>query len=330
MLMLKTSLIWYLTVLVFLGGCAATVPMPEPPPLEAEWGSGLALPAEIRQALDQSSLSSMESPDGTKVPVRMFGLDGSATPVIMVHGQQSHSGWFVQSAVYLASLGHPVYSIDRRGSGLSRLPRGDSKDFHEWSDDIYAVVQRVNLRHEHAQVLVVGHCFGAIPAIVFAQEYPHLVKALIFTTPEIFTLTGITASQTTKIIFSGSGSRDYYFPAPLDPTLFSDLSEYENFIAADPLGLTAVTGDFYWQTLRARNYLQGRGERLTMPLFVGFAGEEDPVADNARTRVWLNRLPSQFKTEMRYPDSRHVLEFSREKDAFFADLRRWLAWVEER
>jgi len=318
-----------LLLVLCLFGCAASVPTPPPPDLQADWGTGLPLPAGLATALPQGKVAALEGSDGILVPARIFNPDGSATPVIMVHGLQSHSGWFVQSAAFIGALGHPVYAIDRRGSGLSRQRRGDSKDFHDWSDDIHDVTRRVLLRHGGSQVLVVGHCFGAIPATIFAEGHPQMVKGLILTTPGIFTHTSIPFSQVLKIIFSAPGKRDYHLPSPLDPSLFSELDEYERFITADGLGLTSVSGDFYWQVHRARSYLLQHDRELNMPLLVAFAGE-DPIADNEKTRTWLSRLPSPFRSELRYADARHILEFSQEREAFFADLARWLAWVEER
>src|SRR5262249_2375614 len=63
--------------------------------------------------------------------------------VILIHGLQSHAGWFVESRAgeQLAAQGLAVYAPDRRGSGCSAGPRGDIASFHEWYSDLADVVR---------------------------------------------------------------------------------------------------------------------------------------------------------------------------------------------
>ena len=247
----------------------------------------------------------------------------------MTHGLQSHSGWFAQSASFLGSLGHPVYVIDRRGSGASLAPRGDTKDFHDWIADIRIVARRAMERHGYQQIYLLGHCFGAIPATLFATSHPDQLKGLILTTPGLYTHTSIPFSQKLKIALTWPGQRNYYFPVPLDAEEFSELPEYELFAATDPFALRAVTGDLYWQIHKARQQIKSDSHKLTMPLLVGYAGQ-DGIADNAKNQQWLTAAPSISKTAIIYREARHILEFSLERDRYFTDLRNWLSWQEER
>ncbi len=284
------------------------------------------MPEPLREALGNGGLEFLPGPGGYAVPVRTYGLAGRRPPVVLTHGLQSHSGWFAQSAAFLAGLGHPAYALDRRGSGLSQAPRGDVKDFEAWAEEILAVVEEARRRHGAGQVYLVGHCFGAIPAAVFAGSHPELVKGLVLTTPGLHTRTSVTVGQALRIFFSASGKRDYYLPVPLETQWFSELPEFEAFVAGDPLALRAATGDLYWQIHRARRAVAEPGG-LRMPLWMGLAGE-DPIADNGANEAWFLRVPSPRKTLVRYEDARHVLEFSPVRERFFGDLAAWLAWVE--
>lgn len=318
-----------LGLVLLLSACATTVAPPPLPDPNIDWQSGAELPAAIRDGLKGSSILNIAAEDGIIVPARLFGADGSRTPVLMVHGLQSHSGWFSQSAAFIASLGHPVYVIDRRGSGMSQDTRGDSKSFMGWVADIEAVRNFAIKQHGGSQIFLLGHCFGAIPATAYAETNPETIKGLLLTTPGIYTHTSIPFSQTLKIIFTSTGQRDYYFAVPLDADQFSEIPDYEPFIAADPLALRAVTGDLYWQIREARKYIINNSDRLTMPMIVGFAGE-DEIADYPNNKKWLNKVPAEDKTEITYSDARHILEYSLEKDNYFDDLRQWLARIEER
>jgi alpha-beta hydrolase superfamily lysophospholipase len=313
--------------IIFLTGCAATVAPPAVPSADLDWSVTKEIPATIRNSLQESSLKTVAAGEGAGIPIRVFGPEGSRTPVAMIHGLQSHSGWFSQSAAFIAALGHPVYVIDRRGSGLSQAARGDIKDFMDWATEIHTVAELAMAEHGNNQLFVLGHCFGAIPATVYAEEHAATVRGLILTTPGIYTHTSIPFSQTLKILFSSPGERNYYFPVPLDPNQFSELPEYEPFIAGDPLALRAVTGDLYWQIHRAREYIKSHVTSLQMPILVGMAGE-DEIADNQENRKWLATVPADDKTLTVYPDARHILEYSTVREEYFKDLARWLARIE--
>lgn len=320
--------VFLLLLSVLASGCAASIPPSEPLDLSESWGKELPLPKEMAAALAKGEVAYLPGTGEAAIPVRIFGAAGTLTPVLMTHGLQSHSGWFVQSAALLATRGHPVYAFDRSGSGLSRAPRGDSKDFMAWNREIDAVVTEAMKRHGTGQVYLLGHCFGAIPAAVYASEHPDRIRALILTSPAIYTHTTLAWRQTVRILLGPAGSMDFAVPSPLETEWFSELDDYKRFIAADPLALREATGDFYWQIFRARRYLAANTEKFTMPVFVALAGG-DPISDSEKNSDWYQSLPSARKALIRYGSARHILEFSPERDRFFADLDRWLASVEE-
>src|SRR4051794_21782947 len=81
--------------------------------------------------------------------------------VVLVHGLQSHAGWFLDAGVALAARGLAVYAPDRRGSGRSLSARGDIGDYRAWFEDLEEVVRAARADHSEAEVHLVGHCFGA-------------------------------------------------------------------------------------------------------------------------------------------------------------------------
>jgi len=287
------------------------------------WEATITAPPDLKMALTGGQVAHLPSGGAAPIPVRVFGKDGKKTPVIMAHGLQSHSGWFAQSAAFIAGLGHPVYSMDRRGSGLSQSKRGDLKDFKEMIADITTVRNFVTARHAKDRLYLLGHCFGAIPATAYAAEYPGSLKGLILTTPAIYTKTSIPFRYKLKIAFSRSGRRNFMVPSPLKTSWFTELDEYEEFIKSDDLSLQEATGDFYYQIHKARKYIYKHRDRFTMPIFLGIAGE-DPICDNERTIKFFNNLPSQDKDRVEYEDARHILEFSSVKETYFRDLAQWL------
>jgi alpha-beta hydrolase superfamily lysophospholipase len=293
-----------------------------------EWVDRVQAPEALRSAVLEGRVEMLPAGSRPPIPVRIYGDAGLLPPVVMTHGLQSHSGWFAQSAVHIAGLGHPVYAFDRRGSGLSESPRGDMKDYREMVEDIAVVADLAASRHGHPQFYLLGHCFGAIPATAFACAFPQRLKGLILSTPAIYTRTGIPVFQTLKIFFTPSGRRNFRIASPLDPSWFSELDAFESFIRSDDLALTDATGDFYYAVHSARRYIYKSTERIEMPVFMAIAGE-DPICDNHRNIGFFETLPADDKLLVTYEDARHVLEFSPERERFFDDLAWWLTREEK-
>jgi acylglycerol lipase len=276
-----------------------------------------ALPAPV--FLDQA--------DDWPIAYRPYGLEGPNLPVLMLHGIESHSGWFTRSAAYIAGLGHPVYAMDRRGSGASDAPRGMCTSYQEMLADVEVLARSIMSAHQCSQVHLLGHCFGAIPATAFACMHPALLKSLSLSTPAIYTKEGPAMGDKLKIFWSVLSGRDQRIPVSLTADLFSDLPEFVRFINNDKLTLKNASTRLYWEAVQARKYIHANERQLTMPIFMALAGK-DRICDDAKDQHFFDRVPSLEKQMRSYPDAVHILEFSRNKDQFFTDLAHWLQPIE--
>src|SRR5687767_3354704 len=76
--------------------------------------------------------AAFESRDGTPLSASLWRADRPNAGLLIVHGMQSHAGWFEVSATAgeIAQAGVTVLAYDRRGSGRSGGPPGhvDSAD----------------------------------------------------------------------------------------------------------------------------------------------------------------------------------------------------------
>lgn len=271
---------------------------------------------------DDDHIVFIAGPHGVEIPVRAFARGTRSTPVVLTHGLQSHSGWFLQSAERISALGLPVYLIDRRGSGLSEAPRGECRDFQEMIEDIAAVARAAMAEAGTSTFHMLGHCFGAIPAAAFACAHPELIATLILATPGIHTKTDMSFAQKLQIFWSKLSGRSARLPVPLESSLFSELPEYVRFIEGDALSLEDATASFYFEVMRARMFIGKHHAKLAMPVFMA-CSIHDPICDNQGNKRLLEKLPSPDKRLEEY-EARHVLEFSPQKEAFFDDLGGWL------
>ena len=305
-----------------LAGCATYQPSVQVSPDFIPRDTKPTLP-EVAQALERGTVELVGAADGSQIPVRVFGTAGSKRPVLMTHGLESHSGWFVQSAAFIAGLGHPVYLVDRRGSGLSRQRRGHCDDFQEWSRDLENVARHALNRHHTDKLHIIGHCFGAIPATVFAIEHSNDVASLVLPTPGFVTATDLTLSQKCRVLGDRLGGKASYLPVPLAPEQFTNAEDYRQFIRDDELKLHEVTTAFYWNVNRARKFVRAHREEVRCPIWMGLAGQ-DEIIRREPTRELFREFGSDQKRLVIFPEAKHILEFGPARDAFFRELEKWL------
>jgi alpha-beta hydrolase superfamily lysophospholipase len=261
---------------------------------------------------------------GYRIPVRRYGAGGPGRPVVMLHGLQSHSGWFVHSARRLSETGSPVYAFDRRGSGLSKAASDDAVPLDQLLAEIDAVADQAAADTGHNDITLVGHCFGAILALLYAAlQRPERVARLVLATPALYTLVDLTLREKVRVLWSALGGRAARVEVPLSAGQFSELEPFVAFVRDDRLALRTAPARLMYEVARARLRLSRAARALHAPLFVAYAGG-DVICDNQRTRHLLARVTSPMETHS-YAGARHVLEFSNEREAFFADLTGWIA-----
>ncbi|MHB8110672.1 MAG: alpha/beta fold hydrolase [Syntrophorhabdaceae bacterium] len=271
---------------------------------------------------ERPEIIEIPSDNSTPLSVTYFPANGRI-PVIMLHGLQSHTGWFSQSARFLSRLGHPVYGLDRRGSGRSSAPRGDIEHYEQFIEDIRVLGRYIAKERGIDKVHILGHCFGAMPALALACRYPGLALSLILTSPGLYTYTDLTLTRKMRVFLSRITSQNPYLPVPLRPEDFTDDPAYQAYIAEDPKALREASAHFWFAVWRMRRYIKQKKQGLTHPIFAAFAAR-DQVSNTRRNLEFLCGLPSGTRWFTTYERSLHILEFGLDRDLFFRDLALWL------
>jgi alpha-beta hydrolase superfamily lysophospholipase len=262
------------------------------------------------------------APAGYLIPVRRFGAEGTRRPVVILHGLESHSGWFVQSAERIASLGLPVHAFDRCGSGVSEVDGARGARFGDLFAEVEAVAESALAGGRHQTVHLVGHCFGAIVALLYAALHrPARVASVTLATPALYTRTDLPVKDKLRVLWSVLRRREDRVPIPLSAEEFSELDPFVEFVRGDPLVLRTAPARLFYEIRRARGRLRAAASALRAPLLVAMA-ENDPICDNSRNRRLFERVIAE-KEIRTYSGARHILEFSGAREAFLDDLAGW-------
>ena len=272
---------------------------------------------------EPGELRSIPASDGVELQVRFFApVAANRGTIVHLHGIQSHSGWYVETAAELARRGYAVYLADRRGSGLSGGRRGDFASPAQLVDDVGRVVAEAKRGDGDLPTVLVGGCWGARPAVAYAARAGSELTALVLVCPALKARVDLAPARKLQV-FAGRGlAPSTRVPIPLTPEMFTENEPYLDFVRNDPLSLHDVTARFFFtQFFWDRHLLAERS--LGLPLLV-LQTARDPVVDVGAVRSWYDRLSSPQKDYVLYDDFDHILDFDAERARYRDDLGAWL------
>jgi alpha-beta hydrolase superfamily lysophospholipase len=82
--------------------------------------------------------------DGRRLAARVWSTqEAPRARVVFLHGITSHSGWYHHSCRHLAAAGLEVHFLDRRGSGLNAVGRGDVDRYETWIADVEVYLEEL-------------------------------------------------------------------------------------------------------------------------------------------------------------------------------------------
>ena len=208
--------------------------------------------------------------------------------VVLLHGLQSHAGWFFETGDELVERGLAVTALDRRGSGSSPGARGDVARWQDWVDEVAVAVRLARRAHPEAPVHLVGHCFGANVGLAYALRDDPGIASLTMLTAGLHVLPDYTPGEKLRILAAGLTRPQARFRVPQNDELFTRDRAVLAWIRADRLGARTLTARALLQIGGMVRMLRARIGELELPLLV-LEASRDRIADNLRNRALLER-----------------------------------------
>lgn len=275
------------------------------------------------------SIATFLADDGYPFHLRRWDVENAVGDVVILHGIISHSGWYETTGSQLASSGFNVHSLDRRGSGLNLIDRGDVSNCQRWIDDVVQYVHSIRSSQTSDQigvrpVFLVGISWGGLLATAVAKQISSQIDGLILLCPGFFSRKGTSQTQHNAVkLASGIGLGGLRFPVPLrDPELFTRSSKWRTYIAEDPFTLRKVTlrlatasAALYHDTIKTPTKV----ETSTLLML----GGQDLIIHNDQVRNFVNKYFGDQPTIHVYPAAAHTLEFEDDMSTYLADLTQW-------
>ena len=117
---------------------------------------------------------------GLTIFVRSWRPAGKARAVVaIVHGVNSHSGYYLWVAEQLVASGLAVYALDLRGRGKSDGERFWIEKIGDYLDDVQGLMKLAKSRESGLPVFLLGHSAGGVVSCVYTLEHQAELAGLI-------------------------------------------------------------------------------------------------------------------------------------------------------
>jgi alpha-beta hydrolase superfamily lysophospholipase len=244
--------------------------------------------------------------------------------VVVLHGVQSHGGWYHQLGRTLAASGYAASFPDRRGSGANQLDRGHTPSARRLILDLREWLETLRAEQPCVPVFVAGISWGAKLVVITASRFPELIDGIALICPGLHPRVGVTRKERFGIAWALLADRRKRFPIPLsDPALFTADPAAQAFIASDPHTLREGTARLMAASFFIDRFVRRCPQRVHQPAMLMLAGH-DRIVDNERTLEYFGRLASTDREVIHYPDAHHTLEFEPDPSHYALDLVAWL------
>lgn len=244
--------------------------------------------------------------------------------IVVLHGVQSHGGWYHGLGRRLAEAGYTAVFPDRRGSGANRQERGHTPSSKRLILDVAELIESRRAENPGLAVALAGISWGGKLAVIGAAGHPDLVDAVALICPGLHPRVGVSLKERLQIAWAFLTRRRRYFPIPLsDPALFTDNPEAQAFIGSDPLSLRQATEGLLAASFFIDRRVRSVPGEVRQPCLLMLGGH-DRIVDNARTREYFQEIAAADKRVIEYPEGHHTLEFDPDPSEYARDLIAWL------
>lgn len=266
--------------------------------------------------------SSFEGIGGLKIFTRAWRPTGTPRAIIViVHGFNSHSGYYRWVAEQFVAHGLAVYALDLRGRGQSEGERFYVEKFADYVNDVATFVALAKAQEPGLPVFMLGHSAGGVVACLYTLEhqaelaglicesFAHEVPAPDFALAVLKGVSHIAPHAHVLKLNNADFSRD--------PNVVEAMNK-DPFIAGESQPAETIA-----EMVRADERLKQEFPLITLPVLI-LHGTHDKATKPSGSQHFYNRAGSTDKTLKLYEGHFHDLLNDLDKEVVMADIQGWL------
>ena len=241
--------------------------------------------------------------------------------VVIVHGINSHSGYFENFARLLTERRYEVLAFDLSGHGRSDGQRLFVKNYKDMISDIDEFVGIANADKPSIPVFLFGHCMGSVLCGIYALLHPNKLKGIISESIPL----NLDSSKLFSLMIN--------FLARIVPEM-GLIRLPEQHTSRDLETVALIRGDTLLgsrkqpvktieQLLSAIKFLKRNLYRMRLPLLI-LHGTADRIADPSGSFYYYRKSGSRLKEIKLYEGYYHNLVNERYNSMIMTDIFSWL------
>lgn len=264
----------------------------------------------------------IEGKGGLKIFIRSWLPDKmSRGVVVIVHGFNSHTGYYFRVAEQFTDSGLAVYALDLRGRGKSEGERFYVEKFEDYISDVHALVRLAQAREPGLPIFLLGHSAGGVISCVYTLEHQDELSGLIC---ESFAFQVPSPDFAIAVIRGLSRLAPHAHVLKLPNKQFSRDPQIVEAMNRDPLIANEVQPTHTLAELvHADERLKRDFHLITLPVLI-LHGTLDKVTKPDGSRIFYEQAGSKDKTLKLYEGHYHDLLSDIGKEAVMADIIGWI------
>jgi acylglycerol lipase len=259
---------------------------------------------------------------GQKIAYKNWrGEDEAKGVVIIVHGLNSHSGYYHDFAWQLVEVGFDVFALDIRGRGQSDGQRYYIDDYKAITTDIGIMVEIAASENPSLPLFVLGHNAGGLFASLYALDYQARLQGIILQ-GFLFQLPWPRVLLRLIPLISRIAPKMRLIKLGIE--YFSRERSFTGIMHSDPLlADERQPARTLQQLLLAAEFLKSRIPSIRLPLLL-LHGTDDRIASPCDSQFYLESSASVDKQIKLYEGHYHDLLNDKYSGFVTIDIIRWL------
>ena len=265
---------------------------------------------------------SLDGAGGLKIFTRSWRPEGNARGVVVLsHGFNSHSGYYLWVAEQLLASGLAVYALDYRGRGKSDGERYYVEKFSEYQGDLDMTVKLARSREPGLPIFILGHSAGGVIACNYVLDNQADIAGLIC---ESFAYKVPAPDFALSVLKGLSHLAPHAHVLKLKKEDFSRDPKVTRALLDDPLLADEVQPTkTVAEMVRADERLKRDFKLFTLPLLI-IHGTKDTVTRPEGSQEFFANASSKDKTLKLYEGYFHDPLSDIGKEAVMADISSWI------
>jgi alpha-beta hydrolase superfamily lysophospholipase len=264
----------------------------------------------------------LDGAGGLRIFNRSWRPEGNIRGVVVLsHGFNSHSGYYIWTAQQLAGSGLAVYALDYRGRGKSDGERYYVETFADYQGDLDLTVRLARSREPGLPIFILGHSAGGVVACNYVLDNQRQIAGLIC---ESFAYRVPAPDFALAVLRGLAHLAPHAHVLKLPKKDFSRDPKVVQALIDDPLLANEVQPTrTVAEMVRADERLKRDFPQFTLPLLI-IHGTRDAVTRPEGSQEFYARAGSPDKTLKLYEGYFHDPLNDIGKEAVMADIRGWI------